>query len=362
MAKAAISYGPGDFVIEDVLFDDIDADEVLVKIKAVGICHTDIASTKSIYPFTYPVVLGHEGAGVIEKVGIYVKGFEVGDHVVLSYAHCNHCQPCESGKPYICEDFYSLNTHGVTHQQKKKIRLTNGVEVSNFFGQSSFAEYALVHKHNLVKVPKNLPLEFLGPLACGIMTGFGTVFEKLQPTKDESIAVFGCGTVGLSAIIASKLADCSTIIAVDVNDSKLEYAKKFGATHVINSSKVDVLEAIRSIEPKGVHYSIESTGIPTVLSQTIDCLRIPGKAALLSAVKYGTKVEIPYKAIQSERTIIGTVMGSVNPKVFITRLIKLFEENKLPLEEMITFYPFEQINKAINDIESGLAIKAVLKL
>lgn len=360
--KAAVSYGSEEFTIEDVFYEDISADEVLVKIKAVGICHTDVASTKSIYPFTYPVVLGHEGAGIIEKVGENVESFESGDHVVLIYAHCNHCQPCQSGKPYICENFYTLNTNGTTYQEKKKISLANGEKLSNFFGQSSFAEYAIVHKNNLVKVPKNLPLEYLGPLACSIMTGFGSVIEKLKPSQDESIAVFGCGTVGLSAIIASKLLGCSTIIAVDINDKKLKHAKKFGATHVINSAKVDVVEAIKSIVPKGVNNSVESTGIPSVLPQTIDCLSIPGKAAVLSAVKYGTKIEIAYKAIQTERTLMGTVMGSVNPKVFIPKLIQLYEENKLPLEDIVAFYPFDQINEAIKEIEDGLAIKAVLKL
>lgn len=360
--RAALSYGESDFKIEQVSYEEISEDEVLVKINSVGICHTDIVSTKGIYPFSYPVILGHEGAGTVEKTGANVEGFDINDHVILSYASCNSCPACSSGHPYICESFYPLNTHGVNYQNKKNISLINGEKVSNFFGQSSFAEYVVVHKNNVIKVPNNLSLEYLGPLSCGIMTGMGSVLKKLKPEYNQTIAIFGCGTVGLSAIIASKLSNCKTIIAIDVNDNKLEDAKKFGATHVINSSREEVISAIKSIEPLGVDFSIESTGIPSILQQTIDCLKIPGKVAVLSAVKHGTKVEIDYKSIQTERTIVGVVMGSVNPREFIPELISLYENGKLPLEEMITFYPFEKINNAIRDLELGTVIKAVLKL
>ncbi|WP_067724485.1 NAD(P)-dependent alcohol dehydrogenase [Oceanobacillus damuensis] len=359
--KAAVSYGDSNFVIEDVFYEDIDPEELLISIKAVGICHTDISSTEGIYPFTYPVILGHEGAGIVDKVGENVKGIEEGDHVILTFAQCNSCEACEQGKPYICESFYRLNTHGVNYKGTKKIKLESGEKVSNFFGQSSFAEYALVHMNNVVKVPKDLPLEYLGPLACGIMTGFGAVLEKIKPKVNESIAVFGCGTVGLSSIIASKLAECKKIIAVDINEEKLLNAKKFGATHTINSSIEDVPKTIKEIEKNGVDYAIESTGIPSVLTQTVDCLKIPGMVVILSATKYGTKIEIDYKSIQTERQIVGTVMGSVNPTQFIPKLISLYRDKKLPLEEMITFFPFEKVNEAVASVESGQSIKAILK-
>lgn len=360
--KAAVSFGEGEFTFEEVMYDKIGKDEVIVDVKAVGICHTDIASTKSIYPFTYPVILGHEGAGIIERKGSNIKDFEVGDHVVLSYSRCNNCQSCNSEKPYICESFYPLNTHGFTYDNKKKMSLANGKKISNFFGQSSFAEYALVHKNNLIKVSKHLPLEYLGPLSCGIMTGFGAVFEKLKPSKGESIVVFGCGTVGLSSIIASKLSECSTIVAVDINDKKLEYALQLGATHIINSKNQDVLKEINKINKTGIDYAVESTGIPKILTEIMECLKMPGEVVVLTAAKQGCKIEIDYKSIQAERKVMGTVMGSVNPKRFIPMLIKLYEEGKLPLEKIITFYPFEKINEAIQEIETGKTIKAVLKI
>ena len=166
---AMLSYGTEQFVAKEVILDEIDDDEVLVKIKAVGICHTDIASTKSIYPFSYPVVLGHEGAGIVEKVGKNVINVAPGDHVVLVYDSCGKCENCIQGMPYICDEFYHLNTQGVSKCNEKKLSLANGEKVSNFFGQSSFAEYSIVHQNSVVKVDKELPLEYLGPLACGFL-------------------------------------------------------------------------------------------------------------------------------------------------------------------------------------------------
>jgi aryl-alcohol dehydrogenase len=359
---AMLSYGTEKFFAEDVFLDEIDEDEVLVKIKAVGICHTDIASTESIYPFSYPVLLGHEGAGIVEKVGKNVINVSPGDHVVLVYASCGKCDHCIQGMPYICDEFYCLNTKGVSKHNQKKLALANGEKVSNFFGQSSFAEYSIVNQNSVVKVDKELPLDYLGPLACGLMTGFGSVLEKLQPKKNESIAVFGCGAVGLSSIIASKIAGCKEIIAIDVSNKKLEFAKQFGATHVINSENESVKDMISSYLTKGVHYAVESTGHPAVLQEALEITRLSGKIVVLSAVKSGTKIELDYKSIQSERSLIGTIMGSVNPHLFIPRLIEFYKNGQLPLEKLITFYRLKDINEAIQDIKNGKVIKAVLKI
>lgn len=359
---AMLSYGTEEFVKEEIILDEIESDEVLVKIKAVGICHTDIASTKSIYPFSYPVLLGHEGAGIVQKVGSNVKHISPGDHVVLVYAFCNNCENCLEGKPYICDEFYQLNTTGFSKSNKKKLALKNGEEVSNFFGQSSFAEYSIVSHQSLVKVDKDVPLEYLGPLACGIMTGFGSVVEKLKPNEGDSITVFGCGAVGLSAIIASKIAGCKDIIAVDVNDSKLEFAKKFGATKTINTTKQNLLQEVQNTVNKGVHHVVESTGNPIILQDALDITRLSGKVVVLSAVKKGSQVSIDFKSIQSERTLIGTIMGSVNPHTFIPQLIHWYKQGKLPLEELITFYKLEDINEAVKDLKDGKIIKAVLKV
>ncbi|MEK4131113.1 NAD(P)-dependent alcohol dehydrogenase [Solibacillus sp. FSL W8-0474] len=361
--NAMLSYGAEEFVQEEILLGEIDCDEVLVKIKAVGICHTDIASTKSIYPFTYPVVLGHEGAGVVERVGSDVKHIIPGDHVVLIYSFCNSCENCLAGKPYICDEFYRLNTTGYSKSHtKKRLTLKNGEEVSNFFGQSSFAEYSIVSQQSLVKIDKDVPLEYLGPLACGIMTGFGSVIEKLKPNGGDSIAVFGCGAVGLSAIIASKIIGCAEIIAIDVNDSKLEFAKKFGATKTINSLKQNLIQEVQNIVSKGVHHVVESTGNPTIIQNALDITRLSGKVVVLSAVKKGLEVSVDFKSIQSERTLMGTIMGSVNPHTFIPRLIDWYKQGKLPLEELITFYKLEEINEAVNDLNEGKIVKAVLTI
>ena len=186
--------------------------------------------------------------------------------------------------------------------------------------------------------------------------------EKLQPKKNESIAVFGCGAVGLSSIIASKIAGCKEIIAIDISNEKLEFAKQFGATHVINSKNESVKDLVASYIKKGVHYAVESTGHPDVLQEALEITRLSGKVVVLSAVKKGTKIELDYKSIQSERSLIGTIMGSVNPHLFIPRLIEFYKNGQLPLEELITFYRLKDINEAIQDIKNGKVIKAVLKI
>lgn len=361
-SNAALTYGDGVFEIEQVELGEMGPTEVLLEIKAVGICHTDIAASKGIYPFEMPAILGHEGAGIVMEAGEESHGFQPGDHVIVSYASCGECPRCKEQKPYICKDFYRLNVKGLDSSGSKKIKKSDGTMVSNFFGQSSFSEYIIADVKNLIKVPKDIPLELLGPLACGIQTGMGVVLEKMKPAMESSIIIFGCGTVGLSAIIAAKIQGCHPIIAVDVNEAKLEFAKAFGATHSINSKDRNVQEEVRNITEYGCEYAIESTGIPAILQETINALSIPGTCAVLSATNSNTEVNLLYKALQSERTIMGSVMGSVNPQEFVPKMIDYYRQGILPLEKLITYYDFKDVNQAVEDIEAGAVIKAVLKL
>lgn len=234
--KAAVIREKGKpFQFEEIELQSPQRGEVLVKIHASGVCHTDEVAQHQLIPVPLPAVLGHEGCGVIEEVGEGVIGLEKGDHVVFSFGYCGQCDACLNGKPFACTSFNEINFGGVMSDGTKRLS-KNGEEISSFFGQSSFATYSVVHQNSVVKVDKDIDLSILGPLGCGIQTGAGAIFNRLKPEFGSSLVVFGCGTVGLSAIMAANLYPCNHIIAVDRNEKSLQLAKELGATHTIDST------------------------------------------------------------------------------------------------------------------------------
>src|SRR5690554_6980272 len=242
--QAAVTHAQGeDFSIEEVTLSGPKSNEVLVKIVATGVCHTD-AVGRDLGVSPYPIVLGHEGSGVVEQVGENVTSLAVGDHVVMSFAHCGQCENCLTGHPTVCSRFNELNFGGC--MEDHTCRLHQGdTDLHTFFGQSSFGTHIVAHERNVVKVDKDVDLALLGPLGCGIQTGAGTVLNRLKPEFGTSIAIYGCGAVGLSAIMAAKIANCRQIYAIDVHDSRLELARELGATHALNGRQVDVVKEIR---------------------------------------------------------------------------------------------------------------------
>ncbi|RZI52338.1 NAD(P)-dependent alcohol dehydrogenase [Aeribacillus pallidus] len=364
LTKAAVTYGKGDpFKIDTITIDEPKDGEVLVRIKAVGICHTDLIVRDQYYPVPLPAVLGHEGAGVVEKVGNGVTSVQPGDHVVLSFSSCGECAQCLSGNPYACQKFFELNFSGKMKDGTCRLHKDHQ-DIANFFGQSSFSQYAVASERNVVKVPKDVPLEILGPLGCGIQTGSGAVLNKLKPEEGSSIVIFGCGSVGLSALMAAKVANCTTIIAVDLQDNRLQLAKELGATHTINPKNVsNVVEEIKTITGgEGVNYSVETTSIPAVLRQAVDCLATLGKAAVIGAPPVGTEVSLDVNTILFERSLTGVLLGSGVPQLFIPKLIDLYKKGKFPFDKLIKFYTLEEINQASEDSEKGITIKPVLKV
>lgn len=351
-----------EFRLEEITLDDPKSGEVLIKIVASGICHTDISAQKQIFPVPLPAVLGHEGAGIIEKVGEGVQDLEVGDHVVLSYASCGHCEYCLTGHAYACEHIFEANFSGF--MADKTHRLHKGEQgVSTFFGQSSFATYAVANARNVVKVDKDVDLRLLAPLGCGIQTGAGGVFNVFNPPAGTSFAVFGAGTVGLSALMAAKAVGCTVRIVVDVHDSRLEIARELGATHTINAKKVDVVKEIKEITGKGVDYAIESSGVPSVLRQATDALAPMGKVGVIGAPKLGTNVELHvFDLLVNVKSVVGIHQGSSIPKTFIPKLISLYKEGLFPIDKLMKFYNFEEINQAVSDMKNGTTIKPVLTM
>lgn len=249
---AAITHGKGEsFKLEKVTLDSPKANEVKIKIVASGTCHTDMVARDQEYPVPLPAVLGHEGSGIVEEVGEGVTTVAPGDHVVLSYSSCGHCKSCLSGQPFACEYMFEYNFTGVMGDQTHRLH-HHDQHLSTFFGQSSFATYAVANERNVVKVDKDVDLSLLGPLGCGIQTGSGAVLNTLKPEGGSSIAIFGSGAVGLSALMAAKAIGCTTIIAVDIHDHRLELAKELGATHTINAKNDDPVKKITEITEKGV--------------------------------------------------------------------------------------------------------------
>ncbi|WP_309245220.1 NAD(P)-dependent alcohol dehydrogenase [Clostridium sp. CF012] len=325
LIKAAVIYEKGnEFSIEDVELAEPKYNEVLVKIIATGVCHTDAVVRDQLIPTPLPIVLGHEGAGIIEKLGHGVTGFEVGDHVAISFSSCGCCNNCLEGHVYLCENFNELNFGGIMNDKTTRLSKDNK-DISTLFGQSSFATYSVVNVRNITKVDKDVDLRLVGPLGCGVQTGAGTVLNRLKPEFGSSIVVFGCGSVGFSAIMAAKLTGCSKIIAVGRNAEKLELAKELGATHVVNSKEVtDVVAEIKKITNGGANYSVETTGIPEIVNQSLYALRALGTCAILG-VSGDVNINV-FNALMGEgKSMIGVIEGDSVPQVFIPKMIQYYK-------------------------------------
>jgi len=354
---AAITHEQGaEFKLEELEIAEPQANEVLIRIVASGVCHTDVMGRDAAVT-PYPAVLGHEGAGIVEKVGDSVSSVVPGDHVVLSFASCGHCKNCLSGKPAYCSDFGILNFGGNMLDGTTRLQ-QHGHRVSNFFGQSSFATYAIANERSVVKVDKDVDLNLLGPLGCGIQTGSGAVFNSLKPSFGESIVIFGAGGVGLSAVMAAKVVGCSKVIAVDVVDSRLELAKELGATHVLNSKKVDVVEEIRRITDGGTNYSLDTTGVPVVVSQAVEAIQVLGTAAFVIVAPDLSKSP----TFTYGKRVIGIVEGDSVPQLFIPQLIEYYKDGRFPFDKLVKFYEFSEINQAFADSKSGIAVKPIIKM
>lgn len=361
---AAVLENPGgEFVLQTLELEQPRPDEVLVKIQGAGICHTDIAVRDSFFPVPLPVVLGHEGAGVIEKVGSAVTSLEVGDHVVLTVDKCGHCTNCHSGKPTYCSNLYETNFSGARKDGSSPLsrggKPINGV----FFNQSSFATHAIANERNTVKVPKDVPLSLLGPLGCGVQTGAGTVLNSLKPPPGSSIVIYGAGAVGLSAMMAAVLAGCSPVIMVDINEERLKFALELGADKVINSLEKDPVTEITAYTRGGTDFAIESSGVPKVLRAAVESTHPLGVCGLVGAAAFGSEVTLDVASIFFGRTVKGVLEGDSVPKVFIPQMVEFFKSGELPFDRLVKFYDFDQINQAVHDSDkTGVAIKPVLRI
>ena len=360
--RAAVATAPQtDLEIRDVELDAPRADELQVRIVASGVCHTDAIVRDQWYPVPLPSVLGHEGAGIVEAVGSDVQGFKAGDKVVLGPAYCGRCEQCLAGHPMFCVNFYDRNFGGGRADGSKSFSDDSGEISSHFFGQSSFAEHTNVVASGAVKVPDDAPLDLLGPLGCGIMTGSGAVLNVLQPQPGSSVAVFGTGAVGMSGMLAAKAASATTIIMVDIVPERLEFAKELGATHTVNSKETDPVEAIKEITGGGVEYALDTTGVPPVFAQMTKSLATRGHGALVGAAKLGTEAPFDISTLLLSGIKISMVVeGDAVPQEFIPRLIALHAAGTFPFDKLTKSYAFEDINQAFADSANGTTLKPII--
>ena len=349
--------------IECVAIDEPRANEVLVRVVATGICHTDIkvAMVPGLSP--RPIVLGHEGAGVVEKVGANVRKLAVGDHVVLTFDSCGQCPTCVAGKPSYCYEVAAVCFGGKRLDGSTTLTCNHEAVHGNFFGQSSFATHAIANERNAIKVRKDAPLELLGPLGCGLQTGAGAVLNSLRLGAGQTIAVFGTGAVGLAAVMAARIAGAAKIFAIDIAPERLALARELGATHVVNGASEDALAVILGETGRGVDFSLDTTAVEAVARQAIECVGPLGTCGLIA--NKGPTQTVPVNilgAMLRGRSVRGIVQGDSVPDIFIPRLVDFFMGGQFPFDKLVRFYEFEQINEAMHDAETGVAIKPVLKI
>jgi aryl-alcohol dehydrogenase len=344
--------------LEQLELEEPRAGEMRIRLVATGICHTDLHEHPGRHS-PQPIVLGHEGAGVVETLGEGVRGFEVGDHVILSGSSCGQCPSCRANRPTYCDLAMPLCFGGQRLDGSTALACDDKPIHSHFFGQSSFASHAIVPERTAVKMDKDLPLEKLGPLGCGVVTGAGGVIEALKVGFGDTIAVFGVGGVGLSAVMAANLVGAKRIVAVDVVPERLELAREFGATDTILASEDGIPARIRAATGRGVDFSFNTTTVPAVHSWALECLAMNGTAGFVAAPR-GDWAPQMFAMLAGGKQLRGILGGDAHPGLFIPKLVEFWRQGRFPFDRLLTFYPFAEIARAFEDAHSGKAIKPVL--
>lgn len=361
--QAAVARAPGKLAYEPLDLDSPRDNEILVRVVATGICHTDLSAIEQLLPARLPMVPGHEGAGIVEAVGASVTKVTPGDHVVMTYDYCDDCRACKDHDHTYCHHavercFLGDRPDGSATLHDADKNIVHG----SFFGQSSLATYALCYDRNVVKVRKDAPLELLGPLACGIQTGAGAVLNALNVTEATDFAVFGAGAVGLSAVMAAHVARAPAIIAVDISEDRLEMARNLGATHVFNSKNGDPVAFIRSVADGGVLRALDTSGVPAVMQQALAATAPRGTCGWLAGVDPALEVPVNPTFLLAGRSVKGIIEGeSHDAQAFISRLIDLYMDGNFPFDKLCRFYDMDQLEGAITDSRSGRTIKPIVR-
>lgn len=356
--KAAVLRGVNTpLCVEEVQVDKPRANEVLVRTAAVGVCHSDLHYIEGLYAASFPCVLGHESAGVVEAVGEGVRYVKPGDHVITCLSvFCGHCEFCTTGRPFSCENPETARMPGETPRLAQ-----DGATVHQFYDLSSFAETMLIHEHALVKIRDDMPLDRAALIGCAVTTGFGAVIHTADVEVGATVAVIGCGGVGLSAINGAAIAGAGRIIAVDIKGSKLNLARHFGATEVVNAAEGDPVEQVKELTGGGVEYAFEALGLKQTAEQAFRMLRTSGVATIIGMVPEGQMIEIDASDLLNDKRLQGSNMGSNHFRVDMPRFVEFYLEGKLHLDEMISRrIGLDQVNEAFDEMKRGEVARSVI--
>ncbi|MCX5906333.1 MAG: Zn-dependent alcohol dehydrogenase [Deltaproteobacteria bacterium] len=363
-AKAAILFEVGKRLeIREIDVEPPRAGEVLIKMAAGGVCHSDLHVMTGHLAGPIPSVLGHEGSGVIAEVGPGVTSLKPGDHVIpLWRLSCGVCEFCSDSRPALCPEGSQVRSTGRFLDGTTRFKL-NGMEIKHFAGVSSFSEYSVMPARAVLKIPNDFPLDKAALLGCGVITGVGAVFNAARVKPGSSVVVFGCGGVGINCIQGAAIAGAEKVIAVDKLPNKLQYAKTFGATHTIDASKGNPVEQVRALTGgRGVDYAFEVIGLPAVIRQAYDCLCKRGVCVVVGVAPMTMEVSVPIMTLVfEEKVLTGSVYGSARPWIDIPMLMRLYQAGKLKLDELLTRkYPFAQINEAYEALERGEVLRSIV--
>ena len=358
ITAAVLRQPDGEYQLEAVELAGPGTDEVLVRIVGAGMCHTDVLPRSPLAFSPLPIVTGHEGSGSVEAVGEEVTGIVVGDHVVLSFDSCGFCHNCQRGLPCYCDTFLARNLLGRRLDGSTGIVDSDGTEVSSrWFGQSSFATHCIAGTRNVVVVDRDLPLELLGPLGCGILTGAGSILVALDVQPGSSLVVFGAGAVGLAAVMAARVVEASPIIAVDLHAHRLTLATEVGASHVIDGAAPDLVAQIQAVTGGGADFTFDTTGNTAVITNAIAALRMAGRCGLVGIQAEPLTLD-PMALVG--KTVSSILEGGAIPQVLIPRLISLWQDGRFPFDRLIKTFPLADINAAEKASLGGDVIKPVL--
>jgi S-(hydroxymethyl)glutathione dehydrogenase/alcohol dehydrogenase len=355
--KAAVFHGPQQsLTIEDVDIDQPIEREVLVRVVASGVCHSDLHFVDGLYQSPAPAILGHEAAGIVEAVGPQVSEFQPGDHVIACLSvFCGHCDYCLTGRTHLC------SSRPVRSKDQPPRLSWKGTPVTQFANLSAYAEKMLIHENASVKIRDDFPLDRAALIGCGVTTGVGAALNTAKVEPGSTVAVFGAGGVGLSAIQGARIAGARMIIAIDVFENKLATARELGATHIVDASSRDPVKAIQEMTGGGVDYSFEAIGLKQTAEQCFDCLRAGGTATIIGMIPMGQKIELHGNSFLRERKIQGSSMGSNRFKVDMPKYIDFYLQGRLKLDEMITQRRhLEDVNDAFRAMKAGEVARTVL--
>lgn len=366
MQALVVEAKDGPFQVREVELGEPGRGELRVRIEASGVCHTDAITRAGDLPMPFPCVLGHEGSGTVEKVGEGVHLVAPGDRVIIGWPWCGECRNCVEGQPRYCLRSGEALVSGRRFKGELRGRSAysmNGRPLNgHFFGQSSFATHSIVSENAVVKVADDVPLELLGPLACGLATGAGAVFNEARPGLDDSMLVVGVGAVGLGAIMAARNSGATRIIAADLHDSRLELAKDFGATHVLNTRNVDLVEGVKGITGSTVDLAFDCTGVIAVIEKLAQTVGMRDTLVLIGGAPAGASFSLDHLSTLWGKRVLGVLGGGGHSRQLIGGLVELYRQGRFPFERLVRYYELKDIDQALEDSRTGEVIKPILRM